>query len=217
MNTDRWPRPATSVPLALALLLASAAPLGAQIRPRPNRPSAPPPRQPRRPPEPGIQERSFILRQLEKQAQTPPKPEAVSLALAQIGEDYERVQVINNRMMAAVMSAPAPDYRLIAETTGELRRRAERLRLNLALPKGDGAEGARAKYQPPADGAQMKAALLLLDRSLMSFVRSPVFKNIEVVEAAAATRAGRDLDDVIELSRRLVKDAGRLGKGAGSR
>lgn len=219
MNTDRDPHPATFASLALVLLLlAPAAPLGAQRRPPSNRPTGVgTPRPPRHPPQPSIAERSFILRELEKQGNTPPKTEAVSLALAQIGEDFERIQVVNNRMMAAVMPAPAPDYKLVAEATAEVRRRAERLRLNLALPKEEKAESARARYQPPADGAQLKAALVRLDNALMSFVQSPLFKNIGVLEAEAAARASRDLEDVIHLSRLIAKDAERLGKGGGSR
>lgn len=218
MQTRRAPRPARFFNVAVILLLAAAFPAAAQVRPRaPSRPGSAPPRQPRRPREPGIEERSFILRQLEKDANRPPKPETVTLALAQIGEDYERIQVVNNRMMAGVMPAPAPDYRLVSETTDEMRRRAERLRQNLALPKDEGGESARSKYRPPADAAQLKAALLLLDGALMSFVKSPLFKNIEVLEAAAAARAGRDLADVIELSRRIAADAERLGKASGRR
>jgi len=220
MQTRRAPRPARLVNVAVVLLLlAPAAPVAAQTRPRPpSRPGSAPSRQPRRPPEPGIQERSFILRQIEKDANRPPKPEKVQLALAQIGEDYERIQVVNNRMMADVMRAAAPDYRLVAETTDEMRRRAERLRQNLALPKDEGGgDRARAKYRPPADAAQLKSALLLLDGSLMSFVKSPLFKNIEVLEAEAAARASRDLQDVIELSRLIAADAERLGKASGSR
>lgn len=167
---------------------------------------------------PSIRERQLVMAEMEKEAAKPSDERKPVLPLEQIAEDFERIQAVNNRMMAAVMRTESPDYRLVSDSTAEIRKRAARLKSNLPLPepeeKGD---GKATEYKSPADVAQLKAALLRLDGALMSFVKSPVFKNPDVVNADAAARARRDLEEVIELSRLLNKDAERLSKTAGKR
>lgn len=162
---------------------------------------------------PSIRERQLIMDEMEKEAGKAPPPKGVELALAEIAEDFRRLQLVNNSMMSAVAEAPAPDYKLIAEATGEIRRRAERLRANLKLPAAnEGEAGGRPAPEAAETAAQVKEALFALDRSIMDFVDSPLFRNPNVVDAGAAARASRDLADVIERSRRVGKDAERLAK-----
>ncbi|MGH9900470.1 MAG: hypothetical protein ACRD68_01380, partial [Pyrinomonadaceae bacterium] len=127
------------------------------------------------------------------------------------GEDFKQLQVVNNRMLAAFASAPKPDFKHISEATSEIRKRAARLKANLQLPRPE-TEGKKAKAQEPAGGAQLRESLLALDRSVMSFVESPVFKNTGVVDAAHAAKASGDLESVIELSQAISKGAERMGK-----
>ena len=212
------PTPAALAPLAFALLLlAPAQSARAQSsgghQPRPPTSPAAPARETR---PPSIREREIIMSEMEKEAAKPAAAKRPELPLAQIAEDFERIQVVNNRMMGAVMREASPDYGLISEATAEIRKRAARLKSNLQLPEPEKKEaGKGAEYRRPEDAAQMKAALLLLDRALMSFVRNPAFKNPDVVDAGEGARARRDLEDVIELSRLIGKDAERLSKGAG--
>jgi len=141
-----------------------------------------------------------------------PPRKSEELRMAEIAEDYRDLQQVNNRMMAAVMRATAPDYKLVAGSVADIRRRAERLRENLALPVPEPKDEKRPEPKAAEDAAGMKAALLALDRSIMSFVRSPLFKNTDVLDAEAAARAGRDLADVIERSRLAERDAEKLAK-----
>ncbi|HEV3470105.1 MAG TPA: hypothetical protein VG148_12345 [Pyrinomonadaceae bacterium] len=216
-------RHAAPPPLAAAcaallplLLLAPPAPARAQGRGRATGPGQHKPPGPARDSPgtqpPSIRERQLIMDELARGAGKAPPPERVKLALAEIAEDYRRLQLVNNRMMSAVMSAPAPDYKLITEATGEIRRRSERLRDRLKLPEPEETAGERPAPKAAESAAQMKEALLALDRSIMSFVGSPLFRNTEVLDAAAAARASRDLAEVIERSRLAGKDAERLGK-----
>jgi len=101
---------------------------------------------------------------------------------------------------------------MVAGSLAEIRRRAERLRENLALPEPEAKEEKKPEPKPAEGAAGMRAALLGLDRSIMSFVRSPLFKNTDVLDAEAAAKAARDLADVIERSRLAAKDAERLAK-----
>ena len=55
-------------------------------------------------------------------------------------------------------------------------------------------------------------ALLLLDRTIMSFVSNPLFKNANTIEVQQGASARRDLESVLDLTADLKKSAVRLGK-----
>ena len=55
------------------------------------------------------------------------------LALAQIKEDFERMQVVNNEMMRAVVKSSSLDHKLVSESLEEINRRAKRLKENLKM------------------------------------------------------------------------------------
>lgn len=169
-----------------------------------------------RPPDPtSIRERQASMRSAETAAARKPRPpEQARLALAQIGEDYRHIQVINNQMLGAAVSSAALDYKGISETTREIGKRAARLKSNLALPAPEGPPQ-RWAYGHSRDATQMRAALLRLDKLIMGFVMSPFFRNRDVLDAHAGARASADLDEIIELTRRISEDAARLGKVAG--
>ena len=188
--------------------LCAQAPGGGLQRPRPA-PSGAPARS--APAPAGTAERELVMREMEKEVATPPTgAPGAELPLGRIAADFRRIQIVNNRMLGAVMNAAEPDYRLISEANAEIRKYAARLKSSLSLPEPGKAEGEGREYRPPADAAGMKAVLLLLDRALMSFVKNPVFKNPDVVDAKEGVRARRDLDRVIELSRLIGKDAERM-------
>jgi hypothetical protein len=218
------PRHAASLPAAAAraalLLLAFVAPpaASAQARRSPSHAPRPPVRSDNTPRPPSVRERQFIMEAMLREARKgpqPPKPDG--LRMAEIAEDYRDLQQVNNKMMGAAMRAAEPDYKMVAGSLADIRRRAERLRDNLALPAPAEKDEKRSGSKAFEDAAGMKAALLALDRSIMSFVGSPLFKNTDVLDAEAAANAARDLKEVIELSRQMNKDAERLSKAAGKR
>lgn len=152
---------------------------------------------------------------MEREAARPRTSEEEKLALTQIAEDYQRIQLINNRMMSGAMSRPVPNFKDIAEATAEIGRRANRLKDNLRLPAPEKSESAKAILPLRVnDAAQMKAALLDLDRSIMSFIKNPIFKNTGVVDLEEATKASCDLVTIINSSQLLSKEARKLSKSA---
>lgn len=166
---------------------------------------------------PNIRERQFKMLEMEREAAKPRTPEEEKLALAQIAEDYERIQVINNKMMGATMSRSKPDYGVIAETTAEIKKRAKRILDNLRLPKAADEEATKnPEHKKVTDAARMKVALLSLDGSIMSFVQNPIFKNTGVVDVEQATKLRRDLETIIEFSQLISKDADELKKSSGN-
>ncbi|HET6891413.1 MAG TPA: hypothetical protein VFH31_09945 [Pyrinomonadaceae bacterium] len=188
----------------------SSAPPSGPVRPSPGGLKTPRTQRP-----PSVGERQFKILEMEREAAKPRTPEEEKLALAQIAEDYERIQIINNKMMGATMSAKVPNYGAVAETAAEIKKRATRVLDNLRLPQPDAEQAAKKpEHKQVTDAAQMKVALLSLDETIMSFVRNPIFKNTDVVNVEEAIKLRRDLETIIEFSHLIGKDAERLSKSS---
>lgn len=143
----------------------------------------------------------------------PPKQteSARLLSLKQIKEDFRDIQNLNNTMMAQAWSREELDYPYISDKVSQIKARAARLKTNLSLPEARDVE--KKQIDPVVtDKKEFRAALLLLDRSIMSFVTNPLFQKSTVVEVGLATRASHDLDVVIKLGGNLQKTAGSLNK-----
>lgn len=148
-----------------------------------------------------------------------------ALRLEQIKDDYGRIQMLNNELRRAAHSAAAPDYKRIASAAADVRKRASRLRANLAFPEPDEEADARedSDKDPDAtrkdaeasdDDARVKTFLTSLDESVVSFVNNPVFRS-SALDAPQAARASRDLARIIELSAEIRKAAERLARARG--
>ena len=138
--------------------------------------------------------------------------EELRLALAQIREDYERIQLVNNDLAKATSDPAQLDLRLAAESASEIRKRAERLLSNLSLPEMP-ADLERVKM--PAEGEEhLRPSLVMLRRLVERFVRSPLFREVNVIDAQISTRARRDLEGIVELSGRLKKDCEKYDRGS---
>jgi hypothetical protein len=124
------------------------------------------------------------------------------LALTQIKEDFERMQVVNNEMMRAVVTSDSLDHKLVAESLEEINRRAKRLKENLKMQDLEAKDHGDNKA---SSVAEVKASLSALDDFIMSFVKSPLFQNTQVIDANQRARAGSDLANIIYLSRDAKK------------
>jgi hypothetical protein len=146
-------------------------------------------------------QREMRLRNLGEQNKQPTEKEQ-RLALAQIKEDFERMQVVNNQMMRAVATGDSLDYKLVSESLEEINRRAKRLKENLRMQDVEAKEGGGDKVAGVAD---VKASLSTLDDFIMSFVQSPLFQNPKLIDADQRAKAGSDLENIIGLSRDTKK------------
>lgn len=163
---------------------------------------------------PSIRERQMVMRQMEAESAKPRTPEEERLALDEIADDYSKIQVINNKMMSVTIPSKAPNYKYIGETVSEIKKRADRLKLNLRLPKAEAEKGQETRYVQPTDLPTLKNALLSLDKAIMSFVGNPIFKNPDVFDVKAANQLGLDLETIIEFTKALNRDVEKLGKAA---
>lgn len=154
--------------------------------------------------------RELMKRERETIAGPTPRSEAERFAaLKQIREDFRTIQDVNNRMMSQAWARENVDFDRTVNMLDEINDRAVRLKSNLALPQPDKIQH---KTLSPKGAKEFKSALLVMDRSLMSFVNNPVFRERNVVEVTQATQATRDLEDVIAYSANLRKIAANLKK-----
>ncbi|HEV2883733.1 MAG TPA: hypothetical protein VGW36_02685 [Pyrinomonadaceae bacterium] len=163
--------------------------------------------------QPSIREREIKMRQIEQEAAQPAAALDQKRWLAEIAEDFEQIQVINNKMMTAAMNTKVPDYANIASATAEIVKRAGRMKRNLSLPEVQEKEKqSRAEYKSVVDFAGMKVALLVLDSSITDLVTNPIFTNPSVIDIQHAAKVKRNLDDILNFGGLIHKDAKKLSK-----
>jgi hypothetical protein len=156
-----------------------------------------------------ILEREAQLTMIEKDRRRAVKNDP-RLSLTQIKEDFRRLQVLNNEVMRAVSSRDQLDYKYISESAREIKKRAARLKINLVFPEAGSDEKPRTGQD--AETPEIKSALAALDGLIARFVTNPVFKEVGVVDTRLGVKAGRDLDEIIELSDKVRKNAERMSK-----
>ena len=130
--------------------------------------------------------------------------------IAQVNQDFERIQVARNGIVRAAASGNSLDYKFISEVTGEIKKRASRLEDNLALPEPDGDK--KSKTEIDFDEMEMKTALSMLCDRIESFVKSPIFETPGVLDVQHSTKASSDLESILKLSASVRKSAERLKK-----
>lgn len=160
-----------------------------------------------------LSERTFNLRMLEKELRRPREETNPQMPLMQIREDFLRLQVVNNDLAKAVSENSALDLKLVAKSTSEIKKRASRLKFNLALPEFK-KDAAKIKTDVGPELGQVKSSLSTLDQLVLRFTNNPVFKRADVVDAQLAAKARRDLDEIIELSGGIKKNSEKLLKAA---
>jgi hypothetical protein len=161
-----------------------------------------------------IEERQLKMMEMEREAKQPRSEAEQRLALVQIAQDYRELQVINNKMMATSIPSAAPSFVAITRSLEEIRKRAGRLKDNLRLADPKDKTPPKTKYKQVENTAELKSQLLVLDESIMRLVKSPIFKNPEVVDVGEAAKARGELEFIIVTSQLIGKDADRLHKAA---
>ena len=157
-------------------------------------------------------ERDLLFREMQEIAtRGPARPPARQPPLTQINEDFARIQIVNNALARALAAGEDLDPQLVAQAASEIKRRAGRLKNNLILPE---TAEARPRASEVIEPGQLKAALVALDRLVVSFVSNPGFQSVKVVDPQWPARARRDLDEIIELSGRVKKSSEQLYRAA---
>jgi hypothetical protein len=149
--------------------------------------------------------RVWNLRMLSEQSlKSRKKRRDVQQELAQMQEDFTRLQVVNKRLGRAAIGSSPLDLKFVSKSAGEIKKYAERLNTNLALPQSDQVIHPLA---PIATPQEIKSSILRLARVVFRFVDNPFFKEASVVDTELTTKARRDLEEIIDLSEQLKKDS----------
>jgi hypothetical protein len=127
-----------------------------------------------------------------------------SLAYTQIREDYKQLQIVNNDLAKSVDAGGALDLKYIEKSISEIKKRAVRLKENLMLPEAQKAPE-RPRPEIAVDAKRMKTSLVMLDNLVMGFINNSIFDQTKTVDLQQATKARRDLDEIIVMSDQIKK------------
>ncbi len=131
--------------------------------------------------------------------------------MAQIKEDFHRIQVVNNEMLRTAFKERTPDYDGLSEKAADIKRRASRLKSIIRLPPPR--DERKQKLQEIVDTEGLKTSLIELRDLIGSFVNNPYFqKKPGVIDVQGSDKASSDLRDIIELCEVIKKNARRLEK-----
>ena len=172
------------------------------------RPSAPPPQE-----QQNLDTREQQIRDLEIQKERAARDPQV--ILSEVNEDLLRLQALNEEVTRAGAGGQQLDYRHVLDSTTEIKKRALRLKIDLALPQG--AKEEKRNDLKGADNGQLQPGLEMLGKLLEGFLHNPIFNGGDVgaLDPHLTAKARRDLDDIITLSEKLRKTADKLSKSGG--
>lgn len=141
-------------------------------------------------------------------------PRDTKLVLANINEDFQRIQVVNKKLVQANAGNASLDYKNLSQMAAELSKRASRLKINLLLPRTKKTEKTD-KNANALSADQLKAKITELNKALIRFVTNPLFqRDAGVVDPELSMKANRDLGKVITLSDSLRESAEKLRKSS---
>jgi hypothetical protein len=160
-----------------------------------------------------MREREFNLRILDRAASTRAAEKAANLAYEQIEDDFIHIQMVNNKMMQAVIRGDTLDFTFVAKSVSEIKKRAERLKENLVLPEPE-KEAIHTQGAVKAEPQQLKSSLSKLGELVAVFAENPIFQTEGVVDVKLSAKARRDLEEIIKLSNQVKKSNEQLNKAA---
>jgi len=167
-----------------------------------------------------LRERAFDLRMVEEEARRHPAVprREPRLDIAQIREDFVRIQVVNydladavSRSSSSSSSGGALDLKLIAKSVADIKKRARRLKDNMALPETESVFE-RPQIEVGPEIGQLKSSLSVLKKLIIGFVNNPIFREANVVDVQLSAKAKYDLEDIIEMSEQIKKSSEKLNK-----
>jgi hypothetical protein len=101
--------------------------------------------------------------------------------------------------LASKNNTPKLTPKEISSSLEEIKKVAQRLRTNLPIPRLE------TDKDLTSDAVTLSPGLLRLDKAVMSFVENPLFSQPRVYDSEMATRAGKDLNEIVRLSEFLRK------------
>ena len=132
-------------------------------------------------------------------------------AIANMKEDFTRIQVLRNDIARNLVARKPPDYKLVSEQTAEINKRASQLNVYM---RARAAEDEKENTSDQLKSEEMIGALVRLCKLIDSFTENPALKNAATVDSNEIAKAkenkanaDRDLLAIIKLSSSLQKNS----------
>ena len=132
-----------------------------------------------------------------REVKTEIDPQYKLLAEQAVQADFRKIQLLNIDLLKLVRRSASDKE--IGSTLGEIKKLATRLRSGLRIPKIEESTGYDLALLP---------GVLLLDKTITSFVENPLFQERRLVDPEFSIRAGKDIAEIVRLSdflRKLTK------------
>jgi hypothetical protein len=138
----------------------------------------------------------------------------VQAAIANMKEDFTRIQVLRNDIARNLVARKPLDYQLISEQTAEINKRASRLNVYM---RAHDADGQKENDSEDLKNDEIVSALVRLCKLIDSFTENPALKNAATIDSKDVAKAkenkanaDRDLLAIIRLSDSLRKQTEKL-------
>jgi hypothetical protein len=129
--------------------------------------------------------------------------------MTEVNDDLRQLNELNDGL-ATYAAAETLNYGSIVGSAFEIKKRSTRLRTDLALPKSDSKE--KLPDFKDAEHGELKPALTALNKLLDSFLHNPIFSDSGEIDLQLAAKARRDLDSIVVLSDKVLKNAEKRSK-----
>jgi hypothetical protein len=142
------------------------------------------------------------------------KQKLIRLAIANVKQDFTRIQVLRNDIARNLVARKALDYNLITEQTAEIRKRAQRLNVYMSARDPENKE-----EDTPLEvtSEEMIDALVRLCTLIDSYTENPALKNAATIDVKQnenskkeRAKADQDLLAIIKLSDSIHKKSDSL-------
>ena len=129
----------------------------------------------------------------------------------QINDDFQHIQEVHNQIVRMLQPGKELNYDRLGDLADDLRKRSTRLRENLALPVPEKTQTPPTHVEEVTNDHMQKTIGALHDL-VVSFVASPLFKNLGVLDTKVIDEASKNLDNIIDVSGEIKRDSKILSK-----
>src|SRR5207237_1140545 len=110
----------------------------------------------------------------------------VQAAIANMKEDFTRIQVLRNDIARNLIQRKPLDYKLVSEQAAEINKRASRLNVYM---RARAAEDEKENTSDQLKSEEMVGALVRLCKLIDSFTENPALKNVATVDSKEVAKA----------------------------
>jgi cell fate (sporulation/competence/biofilm development) regulator YlbF (YheA/YmcA/DUF963 family) len=158
-----------------------------------------------------MRRRSLELERVKRESNNATRQELTKeqiVKFAEIKEDFENIQKLQNEIVKTYTSGKKINFRKIDDVAAEISKKALRLDANLFRSESD--KRPKTKSKDEVATKSVRDLIIELDDAIGNFVSSPVFTNNKLVDTKISEKSQIDLQKIIKLSENLSKEAKKL-------